>query len=140
MGPERGSVLMLVPAAVAVLFALAAVAVDLSMVFLAERELAEAALAAANDAAAVVDEHRFRTSGEVGVDCSAAAAVAADSFAVRRPAWLTDARLEVVSCRPERVVVAATGRVPHVFGRALPGVPDAAPVDAEAAAEPVVGE
>jgi hypothetical protein len=132
-------VLLLVPAAVAVLFALAAIAVDLSLVFLAERELAEATVAAANDAAAVVDEARFRAGGEVAVDCTAAPGVAAASFAARRPSWMAEAHLAVVSCEPDRVVVAATGRVAHVFGRALPGTPDTADVDATATAVPVVG-
>lgn len=128
------------PAAVVVLFALAAIAVDLSLVFLGERELAEAAQAAANDAAAVVDETRFRVSGEVAIDCVAAPSVAAASFAARHPDWMAGARLEVVSCRPDRVEVAATGRVAHVFGRALPGTPETAVVDAAASATPVVGE
>jgi hypothetical protein len=52
---------------------------------------------------------------------------------------MAEAHLAVVSCEPDRVVVAATGRVAHVFGRALPGTPDTADVDATAAAAPVVG-
>lgn len=131
--------LLLVPAAFAALVALAAVAVDFSAVLLGERELAEAALGAANDAAAVIDEARFRTTGEVAVDCAAAPAVVAASFAARRPEWLADAEVRVASCTSERVTVAAVGRVAHIFGRALPGVPGDAVVDATASAVPVVG-
>lgn len=130
---------MLVPAAVVVLFSLAAIAVDLSLVFLAERELAEAAQAAANDAAALLDEGRFRASGEVAIDCAAAPSVAAASFAAHRSSWMADAHLEVAACGPDQVVVVASGRVAHVFGRALPGAPHATDVDASAVAVPVVG-
>ena len=53
-GPdEGGSTLLLVPSAVLVLFLLTALAVDAAASFLAQRELADACAAAANDAAAV---------------------------------------------------------------------------------------
>src|SRR5207248_6070957 len=50
-GSERGSTLLLFPAAVLVVFVLGAIAADLASVFLGERELANATAAAANDTA-----------------------------------------------------------------------------------------
>lgn len=53
---EAGSTLLLVPSAVLVLFLLTALAVDGAATFLAQRELADACAAAANDAATVALE------------------------------------------------------------------------------------
>ncbi len=66
---DRGSVLALVPAALLVLLVLAAIAVDSASEYLARRELAAAADAAANDAATFgLDEARFRETGEFVLD------------------------------------------------------------------------
>lgn len=51
MPRERGSVLMLFPAAILIVFVLGAIAVDASIAFLAKRELNDASAALANDLA-----------------------------------------------------------------------------------------
>ena len=95
MPRDRGSVLMLMPAAVLVLVVLGAVAVDFSIAFLGERELANAASAAANDAAAAaIDEPLFRETGRVVLDCGRANEVAQASFKL----FQSRARMKGVVC------------------------------------------
>lgn len=81
---ERGSVLMLMPAAVLVLVVLGAVAVDAAIAFMAQRELQSATAAAANDAAvAALEEARLYECGELSVAADRAATVAAAAFGAR---------------------------------------------------------
>ena len=69
MGDERGSVLLLMPAAVLVVVLLASVAVDRAVTFGAQRELVSTAQAAANDAAALgVDLDEVRDGSGVTYD------------------------------------------------------------------------
>src|SRR2546430_10938029 len=59
---ERGSVIMLVPAAVLVLVILAAIAVDSAIVMLASRDVNNRAAAASNDIASIaIDDDAFRS-------------------------------------------------------------------------------
>lgn len=134
MRAERGSVLMLMPAAVLVLVALAGITVDSAIAFLGEREVSNAAHAAANDVAGLVDEAHFRVTGEVRIRCEDAPEVAAASFAARQPAWLRAGRVEVVACGGNQVAVAAAGEVDYLFSKAVPGGPDGARVTATATA------
>lgn len=61
---DRGSALVLMPALLGVVLILAALAVDLAVVWRTEAELADAAAAAANDLATIgLDEARFRADG-----------------------------------------------------------------------------
>lgn len=132
--PERGSVLMLMPAAVLVLLVLAAITVDHACVFLGEREVADAAAAAANDVATLVDEAHYRATGEVRLECDRAQQVADAAFAAREPAWLLGGGVEVVACGGDRVRVVARGDVGFVFAKAIPGAADRATVEAAATA------
>src|SRR5438552_3809411 len=64
VGEERGSVLMLMPAAVLVFLVLGALCVDFGSAYDAQRELASAATAAANDAAGrAIDVELLYTTG-----------------------------------------------------------------------------
>jgi len=64
LGGERGSALVLVPAGFVLLLVLAGIAVDAAVSFLGEREVADAAAAAANDAVVLgLDEPGFYSSG-----------------------------------------------------------------------------
>lgn len=138
---ERGSVLLLVPAGVLVLFVLAAIAVDFGLAFLGQRELSAAAAAAANDAAGVaVSDTAFygATTSEVVIEASRAQRVVADALVRRRPTGVTITHVVVRTDGP-RVCVAVRGRVPYLFSRIVPGLPRAAEVHGEAAVTAVVG-
>lgn len=125
---------MLMPAAVLVLVLLAGVTVDLSLLWLGEREVANAAMAAANDAAGMIDEAVYRETGEVEVRCDVAQEVAEASFTARRPDWLRHATVDVVECGGGRVRVDVTGEVGFVFSRGVPGAADTGHVAASGAA------
>lgn len=134
MAPDRGSVLLLMPAAVLVLVVLAAICVDFSIAFLGEREVANAAGAAANDVAAHVDADHYRRTGEVRIRCDEADAIAEASFAARTPSWLRAGGVRVTECAGDRVTVEADAEVGYVFSRAIPGAADRAQVHARSSA------
>jgi hypothetical protein len=133
---DRGSVLMLVPAAVLVLLVLGAICVDSAIVFLAQRDLANRAAAAANDIAgfAVSDASFYRADGAVVLDEQRADAFVALSFPADRvpggfDTWSADA--EVAG---DEVTVVAEARVRSVFARAMPGGADSTTVRARSVA------
>ena len=133
---ERGSTLILMPVAALIFVVLGSLAVDATVLFLAERELAGAAAGAANDAATrAIDIELFYGAGCLQLDEVQAGQVVAASVAAKR---LGEAGLELealgVVIRGREVTVTLTGRAPHVFSKALPGAPDSAPVSATAAA------
>ena len=115
MRRERGSVLLLVPAGLLVLLVLAAIAVDGAVVFLAQRELAGAAAAAANDAATGVDEGAFYA-GEVALDGGRAAETAVQAVAARRPHGVDVVGSPDVVVAGTTVTVVVAGRVRPPFG------------------------
>jgi Flp pilus assembly protein TadG len=130
----RGSALMLVPAGVLVLVALAAMAVDTGVVYLGQRQLADAVSAAANDAAgAGISDAGFYRSGAVRLDESRVASVVCATIRSQSANTVQAVAIEVaVSARV--VSVRAIGRVPRVFGGAIPGVSRNQAVRAEATA------
>lgn len=139
--PEHGSVLLLVPAGVLVLFVLAAIAVDFSLAFLGQRELSAAAAAAANDAAgaAVSDAAYYQgPGGDIAIDHGRAQGIAADAITRRRPTGVSITHVVVRTDGPH-VCVAVRGRVPYLFSPIVPGLPRAAEVRGEAVATAVVG-
>ena len=78
---ERGSVLLLMPAAVLIVIVLGAIAVDATVVFLGEREASSLATAAANDAATAIDDAVLRDGGGFVLDEDRARRVAASAVA-----------------------------------------------------------
>ena len=127
---------MLVPAAVLVLVILAAIAVDSSVVLLGQRELANAAAAAANDAATVaIDVERLRRE-----DCIEVLDDRAYEVAVAAALVQTDA-VEILPSDVEvtvtdlQVSVAMSGTVEHLFAKAVPGGRRTSRVSASATAE-----
>lgn len=127
---EGGSVLLLFPAAVLVVLILAAIAVDASVAFQAQREVADATTAAANDAAGEsVGNQTFYRGGRVDVDAGTAQAIAAERVRAvldeRRFRGLT-VSVSVVAggggC-PPRVKVRAAADVAFVFTPVIPGAP-----------------
>ena len=126
--PRRadGSALLLFPAAVLLMIALGAIAVDFSIAFLGERELAGATAAAANDVAArALDNRRFYQEGVLALDPVAARQLATDE--VRSALDFEryhDVRVTVeVAGDGRTVVISASARVDYLFARALPGGP-----------------
>jgi len=135
---ERGSSLMLMPAAVLVVLLLASIAFDSAVVFLAERELANVAAAAANDAATqALDRSAFYADGTIRLDPERARQVAESAVALRGPDWLEPGTTRVVvTVDPDEPVVTVTveAEAGYVFARAVPGVGGTAAVDATARA------
>ena len=133
MGTDRGSSLMLMPAAVLVVMVLGAIAVDQSIVYTQQRELVAAAEAAANDAAGYgLDRDAFYDRNEVVFDLARARAAALAALRARR----IDARA-VVSLGPggTEVEVSLRTEVEYVFAGAIPGAPGTTEVRAQASAE-----
>lgn len=131
---ERGSSLMLMPAAVLVFVVLGAFCVDFAAIHLGQRELVTAAQGAANDAAAAgFDEGAFYTGGAVTLDPAAARRAADASLAANAP----DARIVGFSVvRADATVeVELTLLVETVFSKALPGAPDTVEVTARATSD-----
>lgn len=133
---QAGSTFILMPVAALVFVVLGSLAVDATVLFLAERELAGAAAAAANDAATqAIDLELFYGIGCLQLDEAHAGQVVAGSVAAKR---LGQAGVQLdapaVVTRGREVTVTLTGRAPHVFSKALPGAPDTAPVSATATA------
>ncbi|MCO8129043.1 hypothetical protein NHL50_17695 [Acidimicrobiia bacterium EGI L10123] len=114
---ERGSVLMLMPAAVLIVLLLGAIAVDSAIVYLGQRQAYNVAFDAANDAAgAGFDLDAARTSGEIVYDPDRVEAIAARAITA---AGIDD--LELVSAEPDGdgVVVTVRRTVRHLFVQAL---------------------
>ena len=131
---ERGSVLMLMPAAVLVFVVLGALVVDAALVYRAEREVASLAAAAANDAAgAALDLDEWYRDGSVVLDDR----VARDIAARRVGAGAFDASLVSVAVVGDRITVTVRGRADHVFADAIPGAPGGTDVEASATATAV---
>lgn len=132
-GRERGSVLMLMPAAVVVVLVLGAIAVDLSVVHLGKRELVDAASAAANDAVTYgLDETALRNEGAYRLDPGRVRAAVHQSLAGSGVAGeLTGIDVQPVGA--DGVEVTLTMTVEYVFAKALPG-PSSTTVEATATA------
>jgi len=122
---ENGTVLLLMPVAVLIMFVLGAITVDLTAVRAGQQDLLAAATDAANDAAtAGLDEAALRSGRGYQLDPTRAWLVAVDVLA-------TKGLLDNLSTGPDvtinadgSVTVALARRVPHLFARALPGAPD----------------
>src|SRR4051794_38612130 len=123
---ERGSALMLMPAAVLVFVVLGAIAVDFAVAFLGEREVSNAAAAAANDVAgAALDRDRLYADGALRLDPQAADRAGRSAVAAAGLDDLDDIQVRVDVAADEPVVtVTVSARVRYVFAKALPGGPD----------------
>ena len=139
---ERGSALMLMPAAVLVFLVLGAIAVDFAVAFLAEREVSNAAAAAANDAAgAALDRDRFYDDGVVRLDAARATSVGRSAVAAAGLDDLDDVDVRVqVSPGAPVVTVTVSARARYLFATALPGGPDGVDVEATATATAEEGD
>ncbi len=125
MRTDRGTTLLLFPAAVLVMMILGAIAVDLGNVQLARRQLVSAAGAAADDASDQLSVASVRSGGPFRLDPDAARRRALDDLARADLPGHAAGRSSVVVDPTGRTVTVTIARdVPHIFGRAIPGVPD----------------
>lgn len=135
LGDERGSALMLMPAAILIMFVLGAIAVDLTALRAGQRDLQAAVTDAANDAATgALDESLLRAGLGYRVDEGSAWLIAHSVLATRGALDDVVDGPHIAVAPDGSVTVSAARRVPHVFGRALPGVPDHEVVRATATA------
>ncbi len=118
---ERASALMLMPAGVLVVLLLGAIAFDLSLVFLRQRQATSTAVDLANDVVTLaLDEEELRRTGVYRLDPELAAEVGqrlADQSDVG-PALV---RIEVTVMGPQAVQVVVEVAVDYVFARSIPG-------------------
>jgi hypothetical protein len=122
---ESGTVLMLMPVAVLIMFVLAAITVDLTAVRAGQQDLLAAATDAANDAAtAGLDEAALRSGRGFELDPSRVWLVAVATLATRGILDNLSSGPDVTINQDGSVTVSLSKRVPHVFARALPGAPD----------------
>lgn len=119
---ERGSALMLVPAGFLVMVILGSIAVDSGAAYLAQRQLANALTAAADDAAtAALANSSFYGTGALVIDPTKAATVVCKAVASQGDADLRNVRLSLAVAGAE-IAVRAKASVPAVFGRLVPGL------------------
>jgi hypothetical protein len=135
----RGSVLMLMPAGLLVVLMLGAIAFDLSVLFLRQRQASSVAADLANDlTSAAFDDEVFRATGRFELDPALAADLgrtfAADSDVADS---LVDLTVEVLADDTVRVTVAA--EVDYVFAGVIPGAADGTTVTASATAVAAAG-
>ena len=136
--------LLLFPAAVLIVIVLAAITVDAAIAFLGQREVANAVVGAANDAAGQgVGNAAFYQGGRVDLDPATAQQLAVDRVtAVLDPERFRDLAVDVAvspssspGC-PPTVRVSASARVATLFAAAIPGGPSHRDVRATAVAHP----
>lgn len=141
---ERGSVLILVPAAVIVLLMLGSVAVDYSLAYLGQRELRYASAAVADDAAsAAISDSSFygrdgHDAGSIVIDDAKVARVLERSLASRQLHGVTITGHEF-AVAGNQVCVTLRGRVSYIFARAFPFAPHGTEVVGRSAATAVAG-
>ncbi|MEX1218721.1 MAG: hypothetical protein WEA11_09420 [Acidimicrobiales bacterium] len=122
---SQGSVLLLMPAAVLVMFVLGAITVDLTAVRAGQQDLIAAATDAANDAAtAGLDEAALRAGLGYQLDPTRVWFVAIDALATKGVLDNLETGPQVTVNDDGTVTVSIARRVPHLFARAIPGAPD----------------
>ena len=132
---DRGSALMLMPAAVLIMFVLGAIAVDLTAIRVGQRDLQAALTDAANDAVTgALDESLLRAGSGYQVDRSMAWMIAMSALETRGALRDVVDGPHITIAEDGSVTVSASRQVPHIFGRALPGVPHHETVRATATA------
>ena len=122
---QRGTVLMLMPAAVLVLIMLAAIAFDYSHLYLAKRDLTSLADAAANNAVTYgVDQASIRRGDGYVLDPDLVERSVVASIGVhsRDLHLVGEPLVELVT--PTEVRITLVARIDYVFTRAVPGARD----------------
>lgn len=130
---------MLMPAGVLIVLLLGAIAFDLSLLFLRQRQASSVVGDLANDLATqAVDESAFRTSGAYRLDPDRADSLGRALLAQTDIASeVVDVQIEVLGTDAVRVTVVV--RVDYVFAKAIPGAADGSEVSATATAVAATG-
>jgi Flp pilus assembly protein TadG len=140
---ERGSTLLLFPAGLLIMVALAAMTVDSAIAFMAQRELMNATAAAANDAATeALSDGSFYEDNRIELSAAAVEAIAVDRVlavvdTARHHGLTVDA--QAVPAAPGcawTVRVTASSTVDELFGKAMPGSSGTVAVRASSSASP----
>lgn len=119
--PDRGSVLMLVPAGFLVLILLGALAVDSAATYLAQRQLRDSLSAAANDAVtAGLSNTSFYLGGTLTLDPAQTARAVCLSVTAQTDSNLHHVHLWMAA-QGAAVRLKGVATVDAVFGRAIPG-------------------
>jgi uncharacterized membrane protein len=118
---EDGNTLILMPVAILVLLALAAIAVDSAAVYLGQRRVADLAAGLANDAIAAVSEQAFYERGELAVQAGRVGTRQQQVFdtLAQDPAF-QDVRCDVTPAGA-RATASCQARVQPIFARAIRG-------------------
>jgi hypothetical protein len=125
---------MLMPAGVLVVLLLGAIAFDLSLVFLRQRQASSVAIDVANDVAtAALDEASFRSGGTFRLDPDRAEALGVQLVDASDLGPIVE-EVEVLVAGADEVTVRIVVQVDYVFARAVPGASDGTSVMAEATA------
>lgn len=122
------------PAAVLIFMMLGVFAVDAAAVFLVQRQLANAAVAAANDAVAAVDVEQFYGGGSFELDRLRVQQVV-DETVERLGLDGLDGLVAVATVEGDTVEVTIAARVDHLFSGTIPGGAATADVAATAVAD-----
>lgn len=140
--PERASTLLLFPAGLLIMVALAAMTVDSAIAFLAQRQLMNATSAAANDAATLaLSDRAFYRDNRLELTPEEVEAVAVDRVhdlvdqGRHHGLSVSAAATRTAGCA-WTVTVRASSRVDELFGKAVPGSGGQAAVHAESTASP----
>ena len=140
--PERGSTLLLFPAGLLIMVALAAMTVDSAIGFLAQRQLMNATAAAANDAATqALSDRAFYQDNRLELSSADVEAVAVDRVfdlvdqGRHHGLSVTAAATRTAGC-VWTVTVRASSRVDELFAKAMPGSSGQVAVHAESTASP----
>lgn len=119
--PERATTLILVPTMMIVFIALAAIAVDLSMMHMTKRRALNIVSLAASDAAGMLDDRALQTTGTIRIDPDRASRVAAahiNSQNLGGP--LLEGPTTTVSDDGQTLTVSLHLQVDHVFLGSFP--------------------
>ena len=141
---QRGSTLLLFPAALLIMLALAAVTVDSAIAFMAQRELVNATAAAANDAATeALSDRAFYEGDRIELSPSAVESVAVDRvFQLVNASRHFGLTVTAEASQPAgagcswTVRVSASSRVDELFGKAMPGSSGQVAIHAQSTASP----
>jgi len=120
---DRGTVLLLFPAAMLIVLVLGGLAIDVGLSHVRARELQSVAASSANDALASLDVNALRTDGRIQFDQARAHAIVAESIAAGP---LPGAAIDFIGIRTDTIgrpefVVTLSLDVELVIAPALPG-------------------